>query len=99
MQCLLCSRPRSGRKRYCSAHSVEIWIRRPLTADGILDEIAIERGMKGHRVRLTSAEKAEVVRRLTAKGLSAAEIGDRLHMSGRHVVRYRQRITVMAEAS
>jgi DNA-binding CsgD family transcriptional regulator len=39
-----------------------------------IDEIAVQRAARGERVRLSRAERAEVVRRLTAAGLSAADI-------------------------
>lgn len=56
------------------------------------DEIAVQRAMRGDRaVRLRPVERAEVVRRLTAVGLSATQIADRLGASSRTVVRARTR--------
>lgn len=54
-----------------------------------LDEVAIAEAMAGRRVRLTKAERSEAVRRLTGRGLSAREIGERLHTTGRTVQRWR----------
>jgi transcriptional regulator with XRE-family HTH domain len=53
------------------------------------DEIAVGRAMRGERIRLRPVERAEAVRRLTAQGLSAAEIGDRLGIAPRSVTRMR----------
>lgn len=55
-----------------------------------LDEIAVQRAARGERVRLSRAERAEVVRRLTAAGLSAADIADRLGIAQRSVSRLRK---------
>lgn len=55
-----------------------------------LDDIAIERAMRGDRVHIRPAERAEAVRRLTAYGLSAAEIADRLGVTDRSVSRHRK---------
>jgi transcriptional regulator with XRE-family HTH domain len=55
-----------------------------------LDEIAVQRASRGERVRLSRAERAEVVRRLTAAGLSAADIADRLGIAQRSVSRLRK---------
>jgi DNA-binding CsgD family transcriptional regulator len=54
-----------------------------------LDDIAIDEAMRGRPVRLTKAEKAEAVRRMTARGDSAEQIAQRLHVSGRTVQRKR----------
>lgn len=56
-----------------------------------LDQVAIAEAMTGRRVHLTQAETAEAVARLTATGHSADEIGERLGLSGRTVVRFRSR--------
>jgi transcriptional regulator with XRE-family HTH domain len=53
------------------------------------DEIAVGRAMRGERIRLRPVERAEAVRRLTAQGLSATEIGDRLGIAPRSVTRMR----------
>ena len=55
-----------------------------------IDEIAVQRASRGERVRLSAAERAEVVRRLTAAGLSAADIADRLGIEKRSVTRLRK---------
>lgn len=101
MQCISCDRPRrkSGGGPFCSVHMVQDWVYRTPQGDEIVDEFAIERAMAGRRVALTTTERTEAVRRLTERGHSAREIGIRLYISERHVVRYRQRIAGMAEAS
>lgn len=70
---------------------------RPLTGGagrgGPVDEVAVARAMRGDRVPLRPAERAEAVRRLTAGQLSAAEIADRLDISKRSVVRRRGDVT------
>lgn len=55
------------------------------------DEIAVERAMHDASVRLRPAERAEVVRRLTRAGLSAAQIAQRVGVTDRSVVRWRGR--------
>lgn len=58
--------------------------------DDEMDEIAIERTILGDRpVHIGKAERAEVARRLTAAGVSAREIGDRLGRSSRGIQRDR----------
>lgn len=54
-----------------------------------LDEIAVERAMRGDCKRIRPVERAEAVRRLTAVGLSAAEIAERLGVTDRTVTRKR----------
>jgi hypothetical protein len=54
-----------------------------------VDDVAIERAMAGDRVHLRPVERAEAVRRMTASGLSAAEIAVRLGVSDRTVDRWR----------
>lgn len=58
---------------------------RPLTAPrpiaGDVDEVAVLEAMAGREVRLTKAEKREVARRLSAAGLTASEIAERMHAS------------------
>lgn len=63
------------------------------------DEIALERAMAGEPVRLTKAETAEVVRRLTDDGHSAADIAARLNLSSRAVVRWRSHTAHLEQAS
>lgn len=58
-----------------------------------IDEIAVERAMHGEPVRLTRAERLEVVARLTARGYSLNQIAERLHSSRRRVERARQRLS------
>lgn len=58
-------------------------------ADVGLDEIAIAEAMRGRPVRLTSAERAEAVQRMTARGYSAQVIAERLNVTQRCVVRRR----------
>jgi hypothetical protein len=57
----------------------------------LIDEIAVEQAMTGRRVTLNRAETSEAITRLTAMGESAEEIGQRLGMSARNVVRFRAR--------
>lgn len=52
-----------------------------------LDEIAIQRAMTGAPTRLTPAERVEAIRRMRERGMSSAEAGDRLKISGRQVLR------------
>lgn len=49
--------------------------------DGELDEIAIERAMRGDTVRLTTSEREEAARRMAAKGATQAQILNALRMS------------------
>jgi DNA-directed RNA polymerase specialized sigma24 family protein len=53
------------------------------------DEVAVLRAMYGDPVRLRPSERAEATRRLTAAGLSAAQIAERLGCTKRSVVRQR----------
>lgn len=53
------------------------------------DEIAVERALHGDPVKLRPVERAEVVHRLTAAGLSAAEIAPRVGIDKRSVQRIR----------
>jgi transcriptional regulator with XRE-family HTH domain/AraC-like DNA-binding protein len=52
-----------------------------------IDEIAVEQAMGGRSVHLILAERTVAIARLTAWGLSAAEIAQRLHLSTRTVQR------------
>ena len=54
-----------------------------------IDEVAVERAMKGEPVPLTVPERGVVVDRLTRKGLSCKEIAKRLGIAERSVTRYR----------
>jgi hypothetical protein len=62
--------------------------RRPSSSLDI-DEIAVERAMNGDQVRLSGAERDEVIRRLTEKGYPVREIADRLRTTARTVSRRR----------
>jgi len=55
----------------------------------VLDEVAIAEAMSGRRVKLTFAERRAVVERLTALGLSAQDIAQRLGTTHRCVTRRR----------
>jgi hypothetical protein len=57
----------------------------------LIDEIAVEQAMTGRRVHLNRVETSEAIARLTAMHYSAEEIGQRLGMSSRNVVRFRAR--------
>lgn len=59
-------------------------------SDGILDEVAIERAMAGDTVALTSDERDEAIRRLVDAGISDHQIGQRLHVTDRTILRRRQ---------
>lgn len=61
----------------------------PAESSAIVDEIAVERAMRGERVPLTKAEKTEAFARLNRMGYSAPEIAGRLGVSDRTVVRKR----------
>lgn len=54
-----------------------------------VDEIAVAKAMAGEPVRVTVRERAMAVERLTRQGLSAVDIGIRLGIASRTVVRYR----------
>jgi DNA-binding NarL/FixJ family response regulator len=56
-----------------------------------VDPIAVERAIGGERMPLTVPERAAVIARLTASGLSANEIGLRLGLASRTVTRHRAR--------
>lgn len=60
-----------------------------LRRDQHIDEIAVERACNGDPVRLTVHERARVVGILTARGLSANAIAERLRLARRSVQRYR----------
>jgi hypothetical protein len=55
----------------------------------LVDEIAVELACAGEPTALTAVERAEVVRRLTARGESAWRIAERLRMATRSVTRAR----------
>lgn len=60
------------------------------TANQPIDEIAVQRAMRGEAVKLRPVERAEAVYRLTTLGLSAAQIADRLHIDERSVYRHKK---------
>jgi len=55
----------------------------PLTGDdaSVVDEIAVERAVRGEHVQLTRVEKAEAVARMAAAGRSHVEVAMRLRMN------------------
>ena len=53
------------------------------------DEVAVQRAMHGDKVALRPVERAEVVHRLTAQGLTAAQIAARVRVDERSVQRIR----------
>lgn len=60
-----------------------------------VDDIAIDRALMGQAPTvLTQGEVLVVIGTLTEKGHSAREIGSRLKLSTRSVVRYRRRLSV-----
>lgn len=54
-----------------------------------MDWVVVERACYGERVDMSSVERQEAVRRLTAQGLSAESIAERLCLSSRSVQRHR----------
>jgi DNA-binding CsgD family transcriptional regulator len=62
-----------------------------------IDEIAVERAVSGERVCLSAAERAEAIRLLHGRGLSAQQIAERLHVTARTVQRYRVVLGVAAD--
>lgn len=64
-----------------------------------LDEMAVVRLIQGSPVASTKAERIEAVRTMTARGLSAAVIAQRLHTTRRSVWRYRAELHRKALAS
>lgn len=54
------------------------------------DEAAIERALRGDRVRLTPAERRIVVGKLTARGMPAGEIARHVGATRRTVTRHRK---------
>lgn len=61
-----------------------------------VDEAAVLRLLAGQQIDATLGEWAEAVRRLTARGHSAAYIGRRLRCSQRTVTRYRAKLQLAA---
>ncbi|MFF2053845.1 hypothetical protein ACFVU2_19730 [Leifsonia sp. NPDC058194] len=57
---------------------------------GYVDEIAVERAMRGERVKLTHPERQEAIKRLHARRWSDMRIGRALRISERTVLRNRQ---------
>lgn len=55
----------------------------------LVDDAAVERTLAGDRVPLTRPERVEVIRRLASRGLSDAEMGELIGISGRTVQRIR----------
>lgn len=64
-----------------------------------LDEIAIERAMRGDRVPLNKAEKSEAIRRLVAMRLTDTEIARRLHMTTDAVLKRRHRAMIASRVT
>lgn len=62
-----------------------------------LDEIAIERAMRGDRVALTSAETTAAIAKLAAMRLTDPEIGQRLAMTTTAVCKRRERAGIASE--
>lgn len=61
----------------------------PTSVEPGLDEVAIEEACLGRPIRLTREERREAVARMTARGLSAKQISERLRRSSRTVQRQR----------
>lgn len=56
-----------------------------------VDPIAVDLAVDGHPVKLTRAEKTQAIDRLTCRGLTDREIGQRLRMDRDTVVKHRSR--------
>lgn len=71
----------------------------PRDVGGVIDEIAVERACLGDRAAraLRPAERAEAVRILTARELSAERIGELLGIEERQVCRIRANVRAAAE--
>lgn len=89
--CVVCERREVLRLQYrqrTAGRKGKRWTR-PLSPP--LDEIAVERAMAGDPGEMSAIDCYEAVRRLTEQGLSAREIGQRLRITQRSVVRWRHR--------
>ena len=64
--------------------------------EAFIDEVAVELAASGERVRLTSAERREVVRVLHARKLSDADIARRAGLTARTVLRIRDELGLPA---
>lgn len=62
--------------------------------DPVVDDVAVDAAVQGHPVRLTIAERREVVKRWSKAGESAREIGERLGVSQRMIQRDRQHLGI-----
>jgi DNA-binding CsgD family transcriptional regulator len=62
----------------------------------VVDEARVLRACEGERLWLNIRERTEAVRRLAGQRMSAAQIGERLHLSERAVQRYIRKM--LAEA-
>jgi len=67
-----------------------------LDDDDAVDEVAVERAMRGEQLNLTHQERLEAVARLTRRGTSARETARLLHTTERHVVRLRSALRTAA---
>lgn len=72
--------------------------REPPVVDGVggIDDVVVQLAVSGDQVRLSPAERREAVVRLHATGLSDGAIADRLHLTGRTVLRIRQELALPA---
>lgn len=61
-----------------------------------IDEIAVERAMRGDRVKLTRLERLDAIRRLHARKWSDRRVGLALHIDERTVLRNRQELGLAA---
>lgn len=59
------------------------------TNDELVDHVSVDLFLDGHRITLSRPDRIEVVRRLAARGLSDAQIANRLGVAGRTVTRDR----------
>jgi len=57
----------------------------PAAPDDDLDEIALEKAMRGQRVPLTGPERIAAIARLNAAGLTVHQIARRLHIAHRDI--------------
>ena len=58
--------------------------------DGNIDEIAVERAMRGDPTALTATEQREAFRRLASKGVPDERIANLIGVAGKTVLRWRQ---------
>lgn len=71
-------------------HGVALWDLSHDTTDDAVDHVAIDRALTGGHVELTRPERLVVVARLAARGMSDADMAQRLDVTARTIFRDRQ---------